>query len=163
VASVNSEFWFNTNKSKSILMLEIVFYLYPLQLSASEIDNMVTNQDYVTYLFNTYYSHLVPVRYTRKSSHPIIVNHFEIVFRVDINRGQQIEIVTADIIGSYDDSIAQPYANVAVKVEYIRLHESLAYYNAGIGYYFIFAVAVALLMMAPLRLTHIYLGSIHIG
>jgi len=48
---------------------------------------MVSNQDYVTSLFNTYYSSLVPVRYTRTSTDPVIVNHFDIILKVDLNYG----------------------------------------------------------------------------
>ena len=61
--------------------------MYPLQLTASDVDNMINNQDLVNSLFNTYYSSLVPVRYTRTSSDSIIVNKFELIFKIDINYG----------------------------------------------------------------------------
>ena len=46
-----------------------MYYMYPTRLTVDELDKLVTDQNYVTKLFSTYYSNLVPVRYSRASTH----------------------------------------------------------------------------------------------
>ena len=92
----------------------------------------------------------------------VIVNSFQVIIRVDLNYGSKIEIVAADIIGSYQSNLPQPQGKVYVKVLYISLWQSFISYNIGIGWYLIFASVVALMLFIPLKISQSYLGRINL-
>lgn len=94
------EYWFNAANSTSQSILEILFFLFPKQLTADEVNNFRTlSETAYSELFDSFSSELIPVIYTRNSNDPVNVNVFNMVINVDLNYGEFYEIVTADISG----------------------------------------------------------------
>lgn len=140
---------------------EILFYLYPTQLTATELDHLINNQPLLNRLFSTYYNDLVPVTYRRISSHPVVINSFRLVIKLDLQGGKW-RVVTAEMTGDYEPSILQPTGRVQVDVQYISKWSSFIHYNVSYLYYFLFALCLSLTIAILLRVAHRRLGIIQV-